>query len=162
MEDADSGEAIATLGRPLEHVAALLRADFDQLLWDPLARAILYGVSDRLEEMGRLDLTSLTLGAIADWLARFPAHKAEEPYWLGQRCVLVADQGDVLRDQGDLAGALAAYRESLAVRRRLAEADPSNASWQRDLSVSQEKIGDVLRDQGDLAGALAATGNRWR
>ena len=64
--------------------------------------------------------------------------------------------GDVLSDQGDLAGALAAYRESLAVSRRLAEADPSNAGWQRDLSVSQQKMGDVLRDQGDLAGALAA------
>ena len=152
----------ASLGRQLEHVAALLRADSDQRLGDLLARAILYGVSDRLEEIGRLDLTSLALGAVADWLTRFPAIRRKDQYWLGQRCVLVADQGDVLRDQGDLAGALAAYRESLAVRRRLAEADPSNAGWQRDLSVSHEKIGDVLRDQGDLAGALRPTGNRWR
>ena len=37
-----------------------------------------------------------------------------------------------------------------------AVADPSNAGWKRDLSVSQERIGDVLSDQGDLAGALAA------
>ena len=37
---------------------------------------------------------------------------------------------------------------------RLAEADPSNAGWQRDLSVSHEKIGDVLVAQGDLSGAL--------
>ncbi|TNJ34041.1 tetratricopeptide repeat protein, partial [Chlorobaculum thiosulfatiphilum] len=66
------------------------------------------------------------------------------------------DQGDVLRDQGDLDGALNAFRESLAVSQRLAASDPSHAGWQRDLSVSQEKIGNVLRDQGDLDGALNA------
>ena len=35
--------------------------------------------------------------------------------------------------------------------------DPSNADWQRDLSVSHVKIGDVVIAQGDLAGALAAS-----
>jgi len=37
---------------------------------------------------------------------------------------------------------------------RLAEADPDNAGWQRDLSVSHNKIGDVRVEQGDLSGAL--------
>ena len=35
-------------------------------------------------------------------------------------------------------------------------ADPGNADWQRDLSVSHDKIGDVLVAQGNLPGALAA------
>ena len=39
--------------------------------------------------------------------------------------------------------------------KRLAKADPANAGWQRDLSVSQEKLGDVLVQQGNLAEALA-------
>ena len=39
---------------------------------------------------------------------------------------------------------------------RLAASDPGNAGWQRDLSVSQEKVGDVLRAQGDLSGTLEA------
>ena len=34
--------------------------------------------------------------------------------------------------------------------------DPANTGWQRDLSVSHDKIGDVLVAQGDGAGALAA------
>ena len=63
---------------------------------------------------------------------------------------------DVLRAQGDLDGALAAYGESLELRQRLAETDPSNAIWQRDLSVSHSNVGDGLRAQGDLDGALAA------
>ena len=57
---------------------------------------------------------------------------------------------------GDRAGALAAYEESLAIRRKLAEADPGNAEAQRDLSVSLDKIGDVKLQAGDRAGALAA------
>src|SRR5262249_16455279 len=43
--------------------------------------------------------------------------------------------GDVQEEQGDLVGALTSYRESLAIRERLAQSDPGNAGWQRDLSV---------------------------
>ena len=52
--------------------------------------------------------------------------------------------------------ALASYRASLAIRERLAAADPGNASWQRDLSASEDRIGDVQQAQGDLATALTS------
>ncbi len=38
----------------------------------------------------------------------------------------------------------------------LAAQDPGNAGWQRDLSVSFNKIGDVQSAKGDLDGALKA------
>jgi tetratricopeptide (TPR) repeat protein len=60
----------------------------------------------------------------------------------------------VLSAQGNLAQALDSYSTSLAIRERLAAADRGNAGWQRDLSVSQDKIGDMLRAQGNLAQAL--------
>jgi tetratricopeptide (TPR) repeat protein len=41
-----------------------------------------------------------------------------------------------------------------AIFERLAKADPGNAGWQRDLSLSQGRIGDVLVNQGHLAEAL--------
>jgi tetratricopeptide (TPR) repeat protein len=151
-----AGDSAVLPSQLLHHVAALLRADPDQILWDPLAEALLYRVSDRLEDLGRLDLVSRSLSAVEGWLARLPATLAREPRWLRERCGLIVSRGDVLSAQGDLAGALAAYQESLAVSQRLAESDPSNADWQRDLSVSQSKVGDVLLDQGDLAGALAS------
>jgi len=56
--------------------------------------------------------------------------------------------------QGDLADALKSYRESLAIREKLAKQEPRNAGLQRDLSVSYNKVGDVQSAQGDLAGAL--------
>jgi tetratricopeptide (TPR) repeat protein len=57
---------------------------------------------------------------------------------------------------GQLDEALKAYRDSLAIRERLAAADRGNTQWQRDLAVSYGKIGDVLRAQGKLDEALAA------
>ena len=41
-----------------------------------------------------------------------------------------------------------------AVARKLAATDPSNVEWQRDVSVSLERVGDVRRAAGDRAGAL--------
>ena len=48
--------------------------------------------------------------------------------------------GDVQVAQGDLAGALNSYRDSLAIIDRLAKSDPGNAGWQRDLSVSTTRL----------------------
>jgi len=62
----------------------------------------------------------------------------------------------VLLSQGDRHGALAAYRADLAIAETLARRDPANTDWQRDLSISHNKIGDVVRSQGDRDGALAA------
>ena len=62
--------------------------------------------------------------------------------------------GDVLVAQGNLPEALKAYRDSLAISGAPGEADPGNAGWQRDLSVSYNKIGDVLVAQGNLPEAL--------
>jgi hypothetical protein len=64
--------------------------------------------------------------------------------------------GNVLVAQGTLPEALKSYRDGLAIRNRLAQADPGNAGWQRDLSVSYGKIGASLRRTGKTADALSA------
>lgn len=65
-------------------------------------------------------------------------------------------EGRALEAQGNLDGALAAYRESLGIARTLAAGDPANAGWQRDVSASLNHVGYVLELRGDLDGALAA------
>ena len=57
---------------------------------------------------------------------------------------------------GDLAAARTAYQASLDIAERLAAADPANTEWQRDLSVSHNKLGDVATAAGDLAAARTA------
>jgi len=83
------------------------------------------------------------------------AHPADAQ-WQRDLSVSYERLGDVQQAQGDLAGALASYRQSLTIREKLTQQDPGNAEWQRDLSVSYERLGDVQQAQGDLAGALAS------
>jgi hypothetical protein len=64
--------------------------------------------------------------------------------------------GDVQVAQSDLAGALTSYRDSLAIRDSLAQSDPGNAGWQRDLAFSNGRIADTLRKMGNGTEALAA------
>ena len=45
-------------------------------------------------------------------------------------------------------------RHSRRTGTRLAKSDPGNASWQRDLSGSYDRVGGAQVDQGDLVGAL--------
>ena len=59
------------------------------------------------------------------------------------------------------AGALKSYRDSLAIARSSPKQDPGNAGWQRDLSVSYDKVGDVLSAQGNLPARSRATATAW-
>ena len=72
--------------------------------------------------------------------------------------------GDIRLMAGDRPGALAAYEEGLAIRRKLAAADPGNAGWQADLVVGLYKVSIVsdpsraraaLREALDIVAALA-------
>ena len=81
------------------------------------------------------------------------ARTLDHPSGLARACCL---QGDVLQSQGKLEAAWAAYDEVLTISRRLAEQDPSNARWQRDLAVAHSRVGDVLQSQGKLVAARAA------
>ena len=62
--------------------------------------------------------------------------------------------GDIAVARGNLNAALVAYGEARSAVERLAGSDAGNADWQRDLSVSYNKVGDVLVTQGNLAEAL--------
>ena len=59
--------------------------------------------------------------------------------------------------QGNLPAALARYQAVLAIRERLAKADPGNARWQRDLAWTHWRVGEALARQGarsEAAGVL--------
>jgi hypothetical protein len=70
-------------------------------------------------------------------------------------CCVQQDR-DVLLAQYNFVEALEAYRSDFAITDRLAKSDPDNSSWQRDLSISHEKIGNSLVISGQLEDAVAA------
>jgi len=75
--------------------------------------------------------------------------------------------GYVLEVQGDLQGAKTQYQNGLGIREKLVtqyesafqiiqelvHQDPGNSGWQRNLSISYDRLGNVLKAQGDLSGA---------
>ena len=63
--------------------------------------------------------------------------------------------GDVFLGLGNLEEANRAYTKAHELAEALAARDPANTEWQRDLSVSHDRIGNVLVAQGDGPGALA-------
>ena len=64
--------------------------------------------------------------------------------------------------EGDRAGARNAYEESLEIQRRLAGADPGNAEWARDLSLSLVRIGDVRVAEATAPARCRPTRKAWR
>jgi tetratricopeptide (TPR) repeat protein len=94
--------------------------------------------------------------AISERLAALDPSNAQWQRDLSKYIEKIVRIGNTLLAQGDLSGALRAFRESLAISERLAVSDPSNAQLQLQLSFSKNGIGDILRAQGDLAGALRA------
>ena len=138
--------------RDLQHAAALLRADADHRLWAPLANPMLYYIDGYLEARGRLDLRRGVLEAVAG--------SAGATFRYGGRRSILAPRARRQPEQGGRCAAPAGrscraldlFHASRAISQRLADADPTNAGLQRDLSISLNKVGDVLRHQGDLAG----------
>jgi hypothetical protein len=57
--------------------------------------------------------------------------------------VSLINVGDVQVAQGDLAGALKSFGDSLAIAERLAQSEPDKSDWQRDQSIQHSRIGRV-------------------
>ena len=69
------------------------------------------------------------------------------------RMVVHGEFGKLLSDEGHLREARQEFEAALAIAERLAAAEPGNALWQRDLSISYERLGEVEVAAGDLAAA---------
>ncbi len=73
-----------------------------------------------------------------------------------EHMVAVTILGDLALRTEHLGEALEWYTAARNIVVEEAARDPANTEWQRDLSVSHNKIGDVLVAQGDGPGALTA------
>jgi hypothetical protein len=125
------------------------------------ARAAAARVRNRAELEPLLQTAALyeTKGQSAEARALYDDILAIDQEWdeaLHQYFWFLAGQGDNARVRGSLANAERDYRHAQRLAQRLAARDPANTQWQRDLSVSHDRIGDVLVAQGDGPGALAA------
>lgn len=80
----------------------------------------------------------------------------DNPSALQSKAHMLLVYSDIAQQMGNTDEALFRAQEANTIAQRLAQRDDANTQWQRDLSISHDRLGDVRRAQGDLAGALAA------
>ncbi len=106
-------------------------------------------VGDELVAQGNLDAAPCSLIATS---VRFSIVSPSRTRTMPSGSVIFpwpwARSDDVLLAQGDADAALASYMDDLAIAKRLAEAIPGNAGWQRDLAVSYNKVGSAREGAG--------------
>jgi tetratricopeptide (TPR) repeat protein len=120
---------------------------------EDLTRFMLVDLKDKLQPLGKLELLDAVAKKATVYYASEPIGRSDDER--RERAVVHRNLGDVLKEQGDTAGALAEYRAALAIREELAARDPANVEVQRDLATNHGAIGDVFRAQGRTADALA-------
>jgi len=150
-------EARARLFRSLGHAAALMHAAPlpQKAAWRSLANPLLYDWQSQFMARGRSDLVRQSIHVVEAWMEHSCAAQAEQPHFPRENGVLHNMWGDLLVLQGDLPGAQKRYEAGLAIAQRLADREPGNTQWQRDLSINFDKLGDVQSAQGDVPGAQA-------
>ena len=158
------GDDWASTGRVLEGRRLLTQADdprfarLHRVLQEHLRRRLadrtiqqrldahLGRVSDELRAASTPDvaLLAITATTIAGRLADGSDDLAAAGLWLI----------DPVQSHLGLAAAHTLATATLTTYQRLVEADPDNTDWQRELSISIDRVGDVLAGRGDAAGAL--------
>jgi len=106
----------------------------------------------KLESLGRLEVLDDVSEEAEKYFAAVPAQDLSEAELL-RRSQMLYQLGDVRIRQGDLAGAAAPLKESLALARRLADLAPDDGERLFALGQSQFWVGYVHWQQGDLAAA---------
>ena len=115
-----------------------------------------------LQPLLRAAALQQTKGQNAEARALYAEILAAEPDWpeaLHATFWFHVDQGDLARVRTTLADVQRDYEEAHHLAKRLNAGDPTNTQWQRDLSVSYNKLGDVAVAQGKLEEAARAYGD---
>lgn len=89
---------------------------------------------------------------------RFAASDPANAAWQRDLWMSNGKLGDLAADlvtaQGDIPAAVRFWTKANEITSRLAASDPANAAWQRDLSVTLNKLGNLAVAQEDLVGAM--------
>jgi Tetratricopeptide repeat len=76
-------------------------------------------------------------------MVRLAQEDPDNAGWQSDLSVSYNEIGGVQSAQGNLAGALTSYRQTLGIAEKLVKQDPGNASWQGDLAWVYWKTGSA-------------------
>lgn len=109
---------------------------------------------DRLDAAGRLDLLD-AVGAKAMAFYSATAPSGLSPDELGQRAIALHLLGDIRDRRGDQAGALAAFRQALAITGASLAAHPDDPHRVYEHAQSAYWLGWIAFERGDMTTAIA-------
>ena len=119
------------------------------------AQTLVRDVADRLRNLGLPAASVRDILTSAESLYKdLTLDAASRPDLLGRKAETLMSLADTYAALGDTGAERKRAEEARAAFLDLIAKHPNDTTWQRDLSVSQNKVGDALRAQGDLAGAL--------
>ena len=132
--------------------AARGRAELRQGQAEELIRFMVVDLRKKLDSLGRLDILDEVGKAAQDYFAAVPETELSEAE-LERRSQMLYQIGEVRIKEGNLAGAVAPMKQSLALARRLAALKPDDGQRLFDLGQSEFWYGFVHWEQGDLVAA---------
>jgi tetratricopeptide (TPR) repeat protein len=160
--DLEAGKvSSANVAREVEETKALIDLAFglapdSPRLLEQEARLLSYVYAPHYRTIGNLERAQEAADRANAIYARLGKLGGEDLDRLRERTVALQELGKVLRAQGKLPEALAAFRESMDIMQRLAKSHPENTDWQRDLNVGHSSVGSIMEAQGLLPEAFKA------
>ena len=119
---------------------------------EKLIQFMTFDLNFKLQKIGKLELLKDVNLRVEEYYKVFGGEN-EDIDSLRRRAASLHNRGDILRGQGDLAGALAAHREGIAIDERLLTLNPTLT--ERDLvALHYVQIGAILYGLGMLDEAL--------
>ena len=146
--------AVVTVSLAVFALLARGEADRRRTQAEDLIGFMLGDLHGRLQEIGRLDLFTAVGDKAMDY---FNAMEVEDvtDSGLAQRARALQIIGETRMEQGDLASALGAFQESVALAGRLVKRDEDSPEWQMALANAHLWVGSAYWQRGDLAAARA-------
>ncbi|MDB5413245.1 MAG: hypothetical protein JWR10_1580 [Rubritepida sp.] len=122
------------------------------------ASSLVFELAGRLRERQGMpiELVRSLLERAGATLDSLLARAPNDPATLRLRGAAFVEFATTYASFGDTARQRQAAEAGRNLFARLAKSDPDIAGWQRDLSISQERLGDALQAQGDLTAAREA------
>ena len=143
--------AMAAQARRLAQARAVAEARQQQA--EELIGFMVGDLRTRLTPIGRLDVLDEVGKKALGYFAAVPETELSDEE-LFRRAQALHQLGEVRMDQGNLAAAGDAFRQSLALAAGLAARDAKNGEWQLGLGTSHFWVGALQWRQGDFDGAL--------
>jgi tetratricopeptide (TPR) repeat protein len=124
-----------------------------RLLSEQLMHEIVSDLGEKLKPVRRADLLEPSLKAIQVYDSK---NGNNDPNSSVQalRVAALNDQGDLLADDNNLDGAVAAYQQACAIIEQLVQQQPAKDEWAADWAQNLLKMGNIFSTQGKMGEAM--------